>query len=872
MLESSNPNTPEEMGNGVDSVPQVQAAKPDRNESTRAIELLHGKHDRIELRVIHHVTANGGKPRSDVGIFDRGYVQELIDHAVTHNKTGTVCVNLNPISPEYVCRHVNELGRAYKGDALGDTAVAALEYLLVDCDPYRPSQTSATDEQVTAARETAAQVNRYLDSLGWPAPVECASGNGAHLLYRVDLPNDEPSRALIKGVLEALSKRFDTDKVKIDRSVGKPGQIVKLYGTVANKGANTPQTPHRLSRIVSVPEPWDVVSADLLRKVLPTPAPTYIGGLGAKPAHLPATTGLKLASLASAQFDLEGFLKQLDIPYTYKKKDNGTESHVLKHCPFNPDHNKGEAGISRAPDGKLGFHCFHNSCSDKDWHALRALVEQKPVAAQTVDGTDATVWQDSTPQKLPSALRPVPTFPVSALPDAFAPAALDLTERLQCPIEYLAVSMLSAAGAVVGNKVGIFPHANDQTWEVYPGLWGGIVGDPGSKKTPAIQAAHRPLGHIEDLARQNHAAAMHAHQLAVSKHEAALAAWTKSNSGPKPTAPEPPKKPRLVVHDTTYQALGVILAANPSGVLAIGDELSGLLQSLETPGQEAARGFFLSGWSGTQGYSFDRVTRGSIDLPRYCLSVFGGFQPDRIKTYVRATQRGQSTNDGLLQRFQLLVWPDPLPNVTLVDRKPDQAAQTAYTQAILRLRNLSRAELPQAIALPNKSLLLHFDAEAQEVFNGWFLKNESLLSGGKIDHARQSHFAKYRSMVPALALLFHLVDDHRGQVCYQCIKRAIELAGILKKHANRIYASVSGHDHEATRTLASHLLKGDLPDGFTRRTVELKGWMGLSTTDKAQVALDALCEFGWLLGQEVRGLGRPTVRYYLNPKVSAGLL
>ena len=210
--------------------------------------------------------------------------------------------------------------------------------------------------------------------------------------------------------------------------------------------------------------------------------------------------------------------------------------------------------------------------------------------------------------------------------------------------------------------------------------------------------------------------------------------------------------------------------------------------------------------------------------------------------------------------------------MTLVDRIPDQSAQNAYTEAILRLRNLSRAELPQATALPNKSLLLHFNAEAQQVFGEWFIQNERLLSGGKIDHARQSHFAKYRSMVPALALLFHLVDDHPGQVCGQCIEQAIALAGILKKHANRIYASVSGHDHEATRTLASRLLKGDLPDGFTCRTVALKGWMGLSTTDRAQAAIDALSEFGWLLGQEVRGLGRPTVRYYLNPKVSAGLL
>lgn len=296
----------------------------------------------------------------------------------------------------------------------------------------------------------------------------------------------------------------------------------------------------------------------------------------------------------------------------------------------------------------------------------------------------------------------------------------------------------------------------------------------------------------------------------------------KQGAIPKPPPPPEPKRERFVVHDTTYQALGVILADNPRGVLALADELSGLLQSLDTAGQEAARGFYLTGWSGTGSYSFDRIGRGSITLSRYCLSVFGGFQPDRIKAYVQFAQRGSSKNDGLLQRFQLLVWPDPVSTVTLVDRPPNQTAMNRYHQAVLNLPKLDQQPLAGARRLANGSQLLHFSPAAQQLFDAWYVDNEKLLIHGGLDPARQSHFAKYRSLVPALALLFHLLDGHTDSVCDDCLTRAIGFADYLKKHANRVYASVTGHDHAATRALAKRILDGDLSDGFTCRTLTLK--------------------------------------------------
>lgn len=512
-----------------------------------------------------------------------------------------------------------------------------------------------------------------------------------------------------------------------------------------------------------------------------------------------------------------------------------------------------------------GFKCHH---SHGHLFHLRELKEFLGIEFKRNNPIDVRQ-----PQKLPPALRPVPALNATYLPNAISAAVVDLSDRLQCPPDYLAVSMLSAAGAVIGNSVGIFPYANDESWEVYPALWGGIVGDPGSKKSPALQHSHSPLQHLDEQASIKYSQDLNAYDQAKDQYEQALKSWNaKKSTGAKPTAPVEPKRERYVVHDSTYQALGVILADNPRGVLALADELSGLLQSLDTPGQEAARGFYLTGWSGTGGYSFDRVGRGSISLNRYCLSVFGGFQPDRVKSYVQFSQRGNSKNDGLLQRFQLLVWPDPLSTINFVDRLPNQSAIGKYHQAILNLPSLDKQALQGARRLPNGSQLLHFSPNAQQAFNAWFVQNEKMLSSGLLDPAKQSHFAKYRSLVPALALLFHLLDGHTGPVCENCLSSTLSFAKYLKKHAERIYASVSGHDHATVRMLAERLLDGQLPEGFTCRTLTLKGWSGLANKEQAQAAIDALVEYGWLIETEIRSGGRPTVKYALNSNVSVDLL
>jgi hypothetical protein len=253
------------------------------------------------------------------------------------------------------------------------------------------------------------------------------------------------------------------------------------------------------------------------------------------------------------------------------------------------------------------------------------------------------------------------------------------------------------------------------------------------------------------------------------------------------------------------------------------------------------------------------------------LSLFGGFQPDRIKLYVRAASNGSSQNDGLMQRFQLLVWPDVSDEIRIVDRPPNKAAIHKMESAIIHLRSLATAGLPEAEKNSIGASLLHFDEDAQRMFDHWYLANEQMLRREDMSQAEHSHFAKYRSLIPGLALVYHLLEGHKGGICASCLEKALDLAFVLKSHAHRVYASVYGLDNEPLRNLAKRIIKEELSSGFTARTIYTKGWAGL-TKATVTTALEQLTEMGWVKEVVIPTPGRTSVQYLINPNATEELL
>jgi Protein of unknown function (DUF3987) len=264
-------------------------------------------------------------------------------------------------------------------------------------------------------------------------------------------------------------------------------------------------------------------------------------------------------------------------------------------------------------------------------------------------------------------------FDPAFLPKAIAPWVMDISDRMQCPPDFVAIPAMVALGAVIGRKLAVRPQCKTDWYEV-PNLWGCIVGRPGALKSPAMDEALKPLHRLEAEAARDYEARVEFHRL--QKEDAQKKARKGLKNGTADAAsliieePEEPKARRYVTNDATYEALGVILADNPNGTLAFRDELVSLLKTLDREEHVAARGFFLTAWNGKSGYTFDRIIRGRTHIEAACLSLLGSTQPGRLAEYMRRAISGGAGDDGMVQRFSLLVWPDQSPHWANTDRYP----------------------------------------------------------------------------------------------------------------------------------------------------------------------------------------------------------
>jgi putative DNA primase/helicase len=315
--------------------------------------------------------------------------------------------------------------------------------------------------------------------------------------------------------------------------------------------------------------------------------------------------------------------------------------------------------------------------------------------------------------------------------------------------------------------------------------------------------------------------------------------------------------------------LGEILRDNPNGALLFRDELTGFLHQLEREGREGSRAFYLEAWNGDGRFTYDRIGRGTIDIEAACISILGGIQPGPLMAYMASMARGGGGDDGLMQRFQMVVWPDVSGEWKNVDREPNAVARREAAEIFNRLDTLDPNSIGAIQSGDARMPFLRFDAEAQEVFDEWRGRLEQRIRAGTEHSAMEAHISKYRSLVPSLALLSHLVSGRHGDAPLDAMIRAAGWAEYLESHARRVYSAAISPDVAAARALVRHIKDGDLPNPFTLRDAYRNQWSGLAGPDEAGRAAEILVDFGWLRPEPVRmeSRGRPTTAYHVNPQL-----
>ena len=504
----------------------------------------------------------------------------------------------------------------------------------------------------------------------------------------------------------------------------------------------------------------------------------------------------------------------------------------------------------------------------------------------------SAVWP--VPKPIQAALHPVPAFdPDTLLPEALRGWIMDEADRMPCPPDFVAAGALVALGAIIGARCAIKPKSRD-SWLIVPNLWGGIVGLPSAKKSPAIGAALKPLDRLIARAMEAHRADLEAFEADNTVFEAKrdaiesrikaaakdakkgdLDSIAKELQGHRQQAPDAPILRRYKSNDTTIEKLGELLRENPAGLLVLRDELVGLIASWDKEGREGERAFYLEAWNGNASFDTDRIGRGSIFIPNLCVSIFGGIQPDKLISYLEQAANALA-NDGMLQRFQLLVFPDHRA-WEWRDRIPAKEARDRAFAVFDALADFDpvtwgAAPIDDFAKFPH----FRFDDAAQEIFIEW----SGDLHGSKMpgeDHPIiAQHLAKFDKLFPALALILHLVDcaatGRRGLVTAESALRAAAWCEYLEAHARRCYGLLTDDGLRAAQALADKLRQGKLIDVFTARDVRRNQWRSLTTDEAVQAALDWLEDEDWLRSEEVGGTGpgtgRRTYRYFINPKVA----
>ena len=476
------------------------------------------------------------------------------------------------------------------------------------------------------------------------------------------------------------------------------------------------------------------------------------------------------------------------------------------------------------------------------------------------------------PRPLAGALAEVCPFDPELLPETLRPWALDLAERLQVPLDYPAAALTVMLAGAIGRRAWICPQRYNQ-WVVIPNLWGAIIGRSGVMKSPVLRAVLGPLRRRQAMAMAIYESERDAYQHELERYPAQKRSRRASTAAIhdhqdraawKVETLAPPRCTRYLVNEATIEKAHVILKENPQGVLYLRDELSGWIAQLDQRGRERERAFFLETWDGDGDFTFDRVGRGTVYAHHLCLSVLGGLQPARVQSYLADAVTGEAGDDGFMQRFQLLVWPDVGPRWEEIDRVPDSRAERCVEEILDRLLRLS----------PDDPFRAHFSAEAQELFSLWRKALERKIRGGDLPPALVSHLAKSRSLLPKLALIFHLTGDgSQEEIPLRQAERAAQFCAYLESHARRAYGSVASRPLKLAATLGEKLQRGELGNRFRLADVYLHGWASLDTPERAWEAIRVLVDAGWARPSRA-GVGRAGGRneeYTVNPAISSDL-
>lgn len=329
--------------------------KTDKESIVSALKLWFREGDVFEIRVLDATTSEWMRPHMESGYFDYEHIPDAAEAISRLRSYRGAYAMVNPVNPDLLARACNRLRGITREATTADTDILSRRWLLVDCDPKRVSGVSSSDSEHEAAISMACKIRSGLSASGWPDPIMLDSGNGAQMMYRIDLPVEDGG--LVQRCIAGIATAGD-DKVDVDLTVFNPARIWRIPGTMNCKGDDVKTRPHRMAQILSVPEKTGIVT----------------------PEQMEVAASWKTVSNSEtvpcrevSDFDLDAwiarFCPELGAPQVWKDG----RKWVFPICPFNDAHRNRSAVLIQQSNGAIAFRCHHNSCIGNDWRKLREL-------------------------------------------------------------------------------------------------------------------------------------------------------------------------------------------------------------------------------------------------------------------------------------------------------------------------------------------------------------------------------------------------------------------------------------------------------------------------------------------------------------------
>lgn len=801
----------------------------DTEEVRRALPLLFNPGDVFELRALDVSDSPGASfTYTASGYFDD--FENLVEALRGIHFAKGVYVTLNPATPELLARAANRIRRTPKGESTSDRNIVRRRWLLIDFDAVRSSGISSTDAQHQAAIDRMRKVDLHLVDMGFPEGIHADSGNGAHLLYRVDLPADDGG--LIQRVLTALAAKFDDKVISVDTTVYNPARICKLYGSLVCKGDDIPDHPHRYAKILSAPDYLGVVPVELLNEV---------ASVGDDPdeclrSDLPQAVATLKSNGSLAPFDIEGFIQRhgLDVrgPEPWSGILGKGRCWTFNTSPL-CDHHADGPHLIQFDDGRLSASCQHNSCS-WTWHDLRARFEPKAATpASTI--TTTAITKPAAP--VVEAFAP---FPVEAIPEPLQSFVETAARSLLCDPSFIALPTLAVCATAIGNTRRLRIRAG---WDVPAIVWTVDVGESGDGKTPAHRLARAPLMRRQERWLDKYAEERAAFDAADEEYRAA-----KKQRGAEIGLMLPPVEPvcqREIVVDTTVEGLAPIIQENPRGLLVARDELSGWFGSFDRYGSGKGKtsgdsAHWLSMYNAEPILVDRRTNRTTLYARSSFVCVTGGIQP----AILARAMHGEHRESGLLAR--LLMAAPPRSAKQWTDDDIPEAAEKEYAKLVDALFALEADCDDEGKPRP-VVVTMTPDAKAAYVAHYNAINVERAELSGDLAAA----WSKLEEIPARLALILHYVEAaYRGgdinepsTITAGTMNDAIRLANWFKRETRRVYGLLAetNEDRDRRRLVEWIAKRGGT---ITARQLQQSRREFRDSSDAAEAALRDLAQHG----------------------------